>query len=573
MRSAALVALLLFPALAGAIPEGPAYPSPEWAQRELGNFAKVGEAPLEEAGNPAFVQRWIQQSTDNLQSYIARDAADPSWLLLSTPLLNALLANAAAPQAAAQAIQDAVTGIQKSPASAVTVPLNTPLLPLCTTWSLQCAGDPFRYPGTDTFYTGEADVTPVVFYDDGCARLSGRVWAPKGSHAGSNLPAVVIENGSVQAPEPLYWWMAQLLVRNGYAVLTFDPRGQGRSDQQTPGGAQGSNANSVVFWTGLVNAIDFFRSSAVAPYPHNLTCAGTYPTATTAYNPIVERIDRNRLGIAGHSLGAQGVSIVQGYGATGADPWPGKLDASNPVKVAVAWDGLGAPGINSGGAAGNLPGLSTILGGGVSSGAPKFGPRVPAMGQSSEYGLTPTPFLQAPDPEAQKGAFKVWQAAGVPVFQFSIQGSSHYEWSLLPTFPATSWCPQVVNGQCSGGWGNPMSQHYTLAWLDRWLKNPGEPGYADADTRLLADSGVQGVNKMSFYYRSARSFPDRSGAAHLCEDIRGGCTDTAVSGGGAASSSGNGGGALPLDLLLLLLAALVARELGCQPQRASIRRQ
>ena len=79
------------------------------------------------------------------------------------------------------------------------------------------------------------------------------------------LPAVVIENGSIQAPEPLYWWMAQALVRAGYVVLTFDPRGQGRSDLMTPSGEQGSNFNSAVFWTGLVNVIDFFRSTPVMP--------------------------------------------------------------------------------------------------------------------------------------------------------------------------------------------------------------------------------------------------------------------------------------------------------------------
>ena len=32
------------------------------------------------------------------------------------------------------------------------------------------------------------------------------------------------------------WWFSQALVRAGYVVLTFDPRGQGRSDQQTPTG-------------------------------------------------------------------------------------------------------------------------------------------------------------------------------------------------------------------------------------------------------------------------------------------------------------------------------------------------
>ena len=538
MRKVVLLALMLVPGLARAIPEGPTYPSPEWIQREATNYAMVLQAPVEEVTNPAFAVPWSQQSVINALSYTLRGLADPSWLLASTPATNALVAAATTPAAAAQVVQDAIAQIQANPASAITLSLNTPLTPLCTSWVGPCSGDPFRYPGTDSFYTDEADVIPVVFYDDGCARLSGRVWAPRGSKAGSKLPAIVIENGSVQAPEPLYWWMAQLLVRNGYAVMTFDPRGQGRSDQQTPTGGQGSNVDSSVFWTGFVNAIDFFRSSSVAPYPHNITCAGTYPTPVAAFNPIIDRIDMNRLGIAGHSLGARGASIVQGYGAPGADPWPGKMDNSNPVKVAVAWDALSAPSDGD---------------------SPKFGIRVPSMGQTADYGLAPVPNTEAPDPEGKKTAYAAWKKAGVPVFQFTIQGGTHFEWSQIPGFPATSWCPMVDKNRCVGGWGNPMAQHYSLAWFDRWLKHSNEVGYKTADARLLDDDGAQGRNKMSFYYRSARSFPDRGGGSHVCEDIRAGCTDTEIRSGGGRS--GSGGGAMSesglLGLFLMGLAGLL----------------
>lgn len=462
-----------------------AFPSPLWEQCEAQNFATVGEAPREQVANPDFLSTWQAQSQANFLEWTMRAAADPSWLGLPSG--------------------------------------NSPQTPLCTTWGLQCAGDPFRYadapgPNGAIFYSGEAEVIPFVIYDDGCARISGRVWAPKGSQAGDQLPNVVIENGSVQAPETLYWWAAQLLVRNGYVVLTFDPRGQGRSDQQTPGGDQGSNANSAVFWNGLVNVIDFFRSTPVMPYPHNVTCAGTYPTEVVDFNPFFDRIDRDRLGIAGHSLGAQGVSIVQGYGAEGADPWPGKIDAENPVKVTVAWDGLAGPdGTSDGGAGGNVP-IPRPPGG-----SSNIGIRTPSMNQAGEYGLTPFPFTRPPDPEGHKQAFAKWVAASMPVFTLTIQGSSHYEWSLLPTFPASSWCPSTATGACAGGWGNPLAQHYTLAWFDRWLKKPGEIGYDDADARLLDDDGEQGRGKFSFRYRSARAFPDRSGNLHVCEDIRAGC--------------------------------------------------
>lgn len=531
-----LCTLIASPVLA--IPEGPAPSTPEWLQREVNNYAKVSEAPTEQASNPVFMQRLTEQGLANTQSWLARITGDASWL-----------------------------GVPSG---------NTLVTPLCTTWSMQCTGDPFRFPGFagpdgDTFYNDEAEVIPVVFYDRDCARISGRVWAPRNNQNG--LPAVVIENGSVQAPEPIYWWAAQALVRAGYVVMTFDPRGQGRSDFQTPAGGQGGNFDSSVFWNGLVDAIDFFRSSSLRLYPFNdpnfaQTCAGTYPTETTAFNPLIARIDMTRLGIAGHSLGARGVSVVQSYGAPGAEPWPGQLDASNPVDVVVAWDSLS------------------------SGGDPTVIPRVPAMGQTSEYGLAPVPFLQAPGPEEHKAAFTAWKDAGLPVVQFTIQGSSHYEWSLIPTFPTTSWCKTVEGGRCvpgaDGGWGRPMAEHYTVAWFDRWLKNPGESGYCDADARLLADADW--IERYSFYFRSARRFSDRGNSLHNCDDIRAGaaavpdgldctispvtpaqaCTvmppppvDGGSSGGGTTEvddDNGGGGASGVFDLALLSLLAVLLRR-------------
>lgn len=472
---------------AGAIPEGPEPNTPEWFQREALNYARTLEAPTEQQ-SPAFQQRLMAQNLANETEWLMRGANDPDWF---------------------------------SPQSG-----NTNFTPLCTSWMWQCAGDPFRYPGVDTFYDSEGEVTPFVYYDDGCARISGRVWKPKNAGAGARLPGVVIETGSIQAPETLYWWMAQALVRSGYAVMTFDVRGQGRSDQQTPTGGQGSNADSSVFFDGLVNAIDFFRSSPAVPYPHNATCADTYATDVTPHNPQHEVLDLTRLGIAGHSLGASGVSAVQGY-----NPWPGLLDSQNPVDVIVAWDSLSA--------------------------ATGVTPRVPALGQSSEYGIGGTAFRAPPDPDADKAAYQAWKDAGVPVIQQTIQGSTHFEWSLIPTFPATSWCPSVGAKGCEGGWGRPMAEHYSMAWFDRWLKNPGEIGHSNADARLLDDESW--CERHSFYLRSARHFPDRSGRVQNVEDIRELCLSQPDTGAGVAKAGrGLFSGALSLALLLPLL--LMARR-------------
>lgn len=458
---AAVAIVLLAVSHAVAIPEGPAEGTPEWTQRETANYARTTEAPTEQVANTDFETVWQLQAAANQNEWLARSLADPSWI---------------------------------SPMSG-----NTMVTPLSATWGSVAAGDPTRYPvaagpNGQAFYENEAEVIPVVFYDEGCARLSGRVWAPRGWQPGdAKLPGVVIENGSIQATEPLYWWYAQALVRDGYVVLTFDPRGQGRSDMQTPTGEQGSNINSEVFFGGLVNVIDFFRSSEAAPYPHNVTCAGTYPTVVAAFNPFWDRVDPDRLGIAGHSLGASGVSAVQGYPGTRFAFPDG--NGENPVDAVVAWDSLS-----------------------LSEDGP---PRVPAMGHSSEYGIGGVAFTTAPDPEGDKAAYAAYKAAGIPVFQLTIQGSTHFEWSTIPSFPTTSWCPDMSTGACLGGWGRPMGEHYSVAWMDRWLKRPGEPGYSDADARLLADADW--CERYSFYLRSARWFPDRAGTLHTTEDLRADC--------------------------------------------------
>lgn len=100
-----------------------------------------------------------------------------------------------------------------------------------------------------------------------------------------------------------------------------------------------------------------------------------------------------------------------------------------------------------------------------------------------------------------------------------VRGGTHYEWSLGAPLPATSWRPPADQeaGVEPGGFGDPLADHYSLAWLDRWLKAPGQPGYGDADDRLLADD--EWADRLSFYYGSARDFPGREGARHVRDDL------------------------------------------------------
>ena len=427
--------------------------SSDFAACEQTNFAITTQAPAEQS-SPEFQSRIKQQDITNGTSFFLERGSDPLWQTDGN---------------------------------------------LCETWMEQCAGDPFFYPSVDPFYTNEAKLTAINFYDRDGARLSGRVWAPIDAEPGDQLPAVIIENGSVQAPEPLYWWFARSLVRAGYVVMTFDPRGQGRSDNRTPDGTQGSNANPIVFVTNLVDAIDWFYSTPAAEYAHNSDSspgpvADNNMAETTNSNPFWQLFDRHRLGVAGHSLGATGVSVVQGL-----QPWPGNCCSDNPIQVVVAWD--------------NLTGSERDFGDGNVFAVT---PRVPAMGQSSDYGLTPMPFNDYPNPDGKSGGFFAWRDADISTMQLIIKGGTHYEWSLIPTFPASAWDPGG-----DGGWGNELAREYSLAWMDRWLKLPGEDGFDDADARLLNDAAFR--ERLSYYYRSSRDYTTRNDEQAKCDDILTGC--------------------------------------------------
>lgn len=494
----------------------PAFPSAAWTRREAENFARVLDAPTEQVSNPAFLQRLTARSVANLGEYTQRSLRDPSWLLANIgddALTEANLLDA---------LDGLISTIQNDPSAALSLSFNSPVTPLCATYAGPCAGDPF--------YSDVGRVEPIVFYDRDCTRLSGRVWAPDAGRVASPRPAIVIQTGSIQAPQPVHWWAAEALVESGYVVLTFDVRGQGRSDFTSPSGQPGTDVDPTVFFREMVDAIDFIQSSANRLYPHNRTCRGHYPTAVTDYNPFAGSTDGDRIGLAGHSTGGYSVAVVQSYGEGGTRPWPGELSDRNPVKAVVAWDGMVDP-QGEFGAYGQLEHLDVplyqdlfqVLTGHLAGGPPRVKPRVPAMMQFSDYGAAPVPYVEPPPEQAYKRGYRAWRAEGLPAFAFTIRGSSHYEWSLLPLFPATSWCPRIESGQCEGGWGLPMAECYTVAWFDRWLKKPGEPGYEDADARLLDDDKFAG--RFSYHFESARAFKDRQGYLHRCESIRGGCSD------------------------------------------------
>src|SRR3954451_2260721 len=371
---------------------------------------------------------------------------------------------------------------------------------LCSTHQDGCAGDVRLY---DWERNGHGMSRPVLFTARNGAVLSGHVWATRSGPA--KRPGVVITNGSIQAPEQLYGFAATNLAKRGYVVLTFDVQGQGRSDVY----GEGVDANEGVpsqqgrpFYDGTEDALDFFFSSPSAPYRPVKSCTtGTDHSPkqqrrvaagrNAAGNPLWSLLDRGRVGLAGHSFGASGVSFV------------GQRDPR--VKAIVAWDNLATPT-----SAMSVPACASA------PATRKPAPITkPALGMSADYFLTPTPYSSAPDPGAKSNASHAYSKAGVDTGELIIRGGTHYEFSYLPDqgFGAT------LRGMDLAAW-------YTGAWFDKYLK--GDP---TADSRLLtdrwrADAPEAAVdpdhdgNQFSFYYPSRLDFRLASGGRFDCENLR-----------------------------------------------------
>src|SRR5205807_6803867 len=93
----------------------------------------------------------------------------------------------------------------------------------------------------------------------------------------SRRPGIVITNGSIQADEQLYWFVAQTLAKAGYVVFTSDPQGQGQSDEfgESPDQNEGSPAQTDgrPFYDGTEDALNFFLSTAKRPYEPVASCS------------------------------------------------------------------------------------------------------------------------------------------------------------------------------------------------------------------------------------------------------------------------------------------------------------
>jgi dienelactone hydrolase len=380
------------------------------------------------------------------------------------------------------------------------------LAQVCATGEDGCAGDARLY---NWDAKGYGISQKVLFTARDGATLSGRVWMTRAGPA--KRPGIVITNGSVQAPERVYWYAAQTLAKAGYIVLTWDPQGQGQSD--TPGESPDQNegvpaqSDGRPFFDGTEDAINFFFSTPTNPYVPVKSCSsGTNHAGkqnrrvkdglNSANNPFWKYLDASRVGIAGHSYGASGVSYI------------GQQDPR--IKAIVAWDNLGAP--DPGNGLGEQP-----CPGDPAARTPAAITK-PALGMSADYFIPPTPNTSDPDPLAKSTESRAYSAAGVDSGEIIIRGGTHYDFDWVPNqgFPAT------LRGADEITW-------YTTAWFDKYVK-----GDATADRRLVTDrwrSDAQegavdpnhDANMFSFYYRSRLDIGLAGGGRFDCEDMRPGC--------------------------------------------------
>ena len=220
-------------------------------------------------------------------------------------------------------------------------------------------------------------------------QLAATMWAPNDAMLDelgldAPLPGVVYSGGVISA-QPMYYWFAQEMARNGYVVMTYDVSGQGRSEGNTTGDAVAD----------LRAALDFFASKR---------------------NPLHRMLDRSRIGTAGHSMGAGAVQTVADHcGVVKAISAQSDLRATYPTSAAP-------------------------------EGA--CGPRrpVPVQGQGADYESFVFPPQPSPgsDPEGKLAGYKAVRDAGIDVQELVIESGSHMAWSHVTWAYTASGSEQVA---------------------------------------------------------------------------------------------------------------------------------
>ncbi len=440
----------------------PAPGTPEWVQRDAHNQYCASLRPVDQAASPAFGFGNLSQGASLYVEQAAEQAGRPA-----------------------------------EPSGGI-----TPLIPGGK------AGDPFRTLKRWT-EAGRGRVAPVAFKALNGSTLRGHVFLPPASvqRPKAGFPGVVITDGSVQAYEELYFWAAQDLAESGYMVMTYDVQGQGDSSlfgADCPGECTGvPYQQDSNFFQGAEDSLSLFLATPKAP-------------SGGSYNPFSDALDRSRVAVAGHSLGASAVSTV------------GQCD--NRVKTIVAWDNLRAIKDCSGVVIPPQHRTKKLI-------------NVPALAITNDYVFNTTVATSAPDPEAKTAGYEQVAAAGKDAQIVTLRGATHLTYTYIPlVFQANQL-------------GERMASYYTKAWLDLQLRGDRsgyqrltakafdgsvdktsigagtyDPTKADPTNPYAGNvpyliKGIPVADAVSFYYRSAYSLRDPgTGKVRRCQAVRAGCS-------------------------------------------------
>jgi len=278
-------------------------------------------------------------------------------------------------------------------------------------------GDPFR--DLSRWAPTHGQYKTITWTDRNFGEHSSPIFVPPDSASPGPFPGIVVYchvcflPGLGDTVGSGYLWGIQALAEHGYVVFFASV-----------------NGNDVEV---AKDATDWFVSTPSNPNPNN----------PDEFNPYWERLDRDRLGTAGHS-GAGGLALYNGHGDSRYD-------------AVVAWDPAGNN-INDD----DFPEL-----------------RVPTMVQVADYQLFQSPVEGAPalarthlyeprhtkpvPPEGSKYTyFDTLRAHGIDTMQVAPRASDHGDWS--------------------GGsslYGEAMNTYYMLAWFDRYVRGITEPAIAE----------------------------------------------------------------------------------------------
>ena len=302
-------------------------------------------------------------------------------------------------------------------------------------------GDPFRAPHRWVKKRGSYE--QVTFTDRDGNTWPATLFGPRDADGGPYPGVLLVCHACFPLPATtenvgLWYWAAEALAEAGYVVL-----------YATVGG------NSVPH---TIDATDFFVSTP------------TSPTARGEFNPWWARLDRERLGIVGHS-GAAGVALNVGN----SDP---RFDAI------VAWDPA---------ASASFEGVT---------------PRVPTMIQAADYTLREGPVPRAEKPVPAPGSkytfFDAIRTAGVDAMQVAPRASTHLDWTRFAA--ANPFGPSIDHGV----YGETVATYYTLAWLDRYVAASGaaHTRAAERQSKTLAKDALRRLTA------SGTERFDRSADAH-----------------------------------------------------------